>query len=75
MKTIRPIIEVGKGIPRGKEFRAWIISKGYETDSPKSKACYVDLEDVTQNMEAAEIWSELWARFTADFNLGTGKGR
>ena len=70
MKTIKPVIEVGKGIPRGKEFRAWLESQGYPTDSPKSNACYVDLEDVTQNMEAAEIWSELWARFSADINIG-----
>lgn len=63
MKTIKPIIEVGKGVPQGKEFRTWLEGQGYPTDSPKSNTCYVDLEDVSQNIEAAEIWQKLWNEF------------
>ena len=70
MQKIKPVIEVGKGISRGKEFRAWLESQGYPTDAPKSNACYVNGENVAEDMEAAEIWSELWARFTADINIG-----
>jgi hypothetical protein len=60
---IKPVIEVGKGIVRGREFRAWLEAQGYPTDAPKSNACYVDLEDITQNIEAAEIWQSLWDQF------------
>ena len=66
---IKPVISIGK-IQQGKEFRLWLKSKGYETDYWPEVECYVDGERVSDNMEAAEIWSELWARFTADTNLG-----
>jgi len=63
MKTIKPVIGVGR-IPQGKEFRNWLKAQGYETDTWPGTECYVDGELVSEDMQAQEIWQELWNRFS-----------
>ena len=67
MKTIKPVVGIGK-IPQGKEFRAWLKDRGYETDLWQGAECYIDGERTTEDMEAAECWSLLWNQFQADVN-------
>ena len=52
----------------GRTFERWLNKQGYETDAPKSNACYVNGENVAEDMEAAEIYQKLWDEFTADVN-------
>ena len=68
MKKILPIIEVGRGISQGREFELWLLLMGYEIDAGRTAACYVNGENVAEDMEAAEIYQKLWDEFTADVN-------
>jgi len=63
MKKNNHVIEVGQSIRDGKAFEKWLINQGYEIDAGRSDRCFVDGEDVTESMEAAEIWQELWNQF------------
>lgn len=57
------IIEVGKGLPKKKEFEAWLRGKGHEIDRATSKLSFVDGDAIIRNNEARQIFTKLLNEF------------
>ena len=50
----------------GRAFERWLQKQGYEIDVGRSNRCFVDGNDIAEDMEAAELWQELWNQFKGD---------
>jgi len=57
------VIEIGRGLPRAKEFAQWLKARGHEIDRATTTKSYVDCEAIDRDEEARKTFMKLYKQF------------
>jgi len=57
------VIEIGRGLPKAKEFARWLKARGHELDRATTTKSYVDGEAIDRNSEARRVFQELYNQY------------